>query len=65
MNGYSLQKISTPEGPYVPTGGISRADGQALVAQLDAGVEIIADLSTLTVNKTTLVTWFHCQIHNG
>jgi len=56
MNGYSLQKISTPEGPYVPTGGISKADGQALVAQLDAGVEIIADLSTLTVNKTTLVT---------
>ncbi|KAH9219245.1 putative leucine aminopeptidase 2 [Leptodontidium sp. 2 PMI_412] len=53
MNGYSLQKTSTPEGPYVPTGGITKADGLDLVAQLDAGVSIIADLSTETVNKTT------------
>jgi hypothetical protein len=53
MDGKSLQKISTPEGPYVPTGGITKADGLALVARLDAGEEIIGDLSTLTVNKTT------------
>ncbi|KAG4439944.1 hypothetical protein IFR05_004570 [Cadophora sp. M221] len=53
MNGYSLQKTSTPEGPFVPTGGITKADGLDLVAQLDAGVSIIADLSTETVNKTT------------
>ncbi len=56
MNGYSLQKTSTPEGPYVPTGGITKADGLDLVAQLDAGVEIIADLSTETVLKTTYAT---------
>ena len=55
MNGYSLQKTSTPEGPYVPTGGITKADGLDLVSKLDAGVEIIVDLSTETVNKTTWV----------
>ncbi|CAG8962341.1 hypothetical protein HYFRA_00005397 [Hymenoscyphus fraxineus] len=53
MNGYSLQLVSTPEGPYVPTGGITRPDGDAIIAQLDAGVEVIADLSTLTLPKTT------------
>lgn len=52
MEGKSLQKISTSEGPYVPTGGITKADGLALVARLDAGEELIGDLSTLTVNKT-------------
>lgn len=53
MNGYSLQRVSTPEGPYVPTGGITRPDGDAIIALLDSGVEVIADLSTLTVPKTT------------
>lgn len=53
MNGYSLQKTSTTEGPYVPAGGITKADGLDLVTQLDAGVEILADLSTETVLKTT------------
>lgn len=53
MNGYSLQRVSTPEGPYVPTGGISRPDGDAIIALIDSGVEVIADLSTFTVPKTT------------
>ncbi|KAH7327151.1 putative leucine aminopeptidase 2 [Rhexocercosporidium sp. MPI-PUGE-AT-0058] len=53
MNGYSLQKTSTPEGPYIPTGGITKTDGLDLVAQLASGASIIADLSTKTANKTT------------
>jgi aminopeptidase Y len=53
LDGYSLQRISTPEGPYVPTGGISKADGLTLLARLAAGEEIIADLSTTTKVTTT------------
>lgn len=53
MNGYSLQRVSTPEGNYVPTGGITRPDGDAIIALLDSGVNVVADLSTLTVPKTT------------
>ena len=37
----------------VPTGGISQADGLALVARLDAGEEIIADLGSVTKPITT------------
>jgi hypothetical protein len=47
------QKISTPEGPYVPTGGISQADGLALIKKLDAGLEVIAELSTEMAVSTT------------
>lgn len=53
LDGYSLQRISTPEGTYVPAGGISQADGQALVARLQAGETIVADLSTETKISTT------------
>ncbi|KAL5354477.1 hypothetical protein ACLOAV_000566 [Pseudogymnoascus australis] len=53
LDGYSLQRISTPEGPYVPTGGISQADGLALLARLNAGEEVVADLSTTTKVTTT------------
>lgn len=53
LDGYSLQRLSTPEGPYVPTGGISQADGLALIEKLDAGIEVIADLSTEMSVKTT------------
>ena len=53
LDGYSLQRLSTPEGPYVPTGGISQADGLALIEKLDAGINVIADLSTEMSVKTT------------
>ena len=53
LDGYSLQRLSTPEGPYVPTGGISQADGLALIEKLDAGIDVIADLSTEMSVKTT------------
>ena len=53
LEGYSLQRITTPEGPYVPTGGISQADGLALVSRLNAGETIVADLSTKTNVITT------------
>ncbi|KAL2070124.1 hypothetical protein VTL71DRAFT_14804 [Oculimacula yallundae] len=53
LDGYSLQRLSTPEGPYVPTGGISQADGLALIARLDAGETIDVKLSTVMDVKTT------------
>lgn len=53
LDGYALQRISTPEGSYVPTGGISQADGEALVALIDAGQDLVAHLSTSTRNATT------------
>jgi hypothetical protein len=53
LDGYSLQRITTPEGPYVPTGGISQADGLALVSRLSAGEVITVDLSTIMSVKTT------------
>lgn len=53
LDGYSLQRISTPEGPYVPTGGISQADGLALIAKLEAGETITADLATVMSTSTT------------
>lgn len=53
LDGYSLQRISTPEGPYVPSGGISQADGLALVDRLAAGEVITAELSTVMSVKTT------------
>lgn len=53
LDGYSLQRISTPEGPYVPTGGISQADGLALISRLDAGETITADLATIMSTTTT------------
>lgn len=53
LDGYSLQRITTPEGPYVPTGGISQADGLALIARLKAGEEIVADLATTAEVTTT------------
>ena len=53
LDGYSLQRLSTPEGPYVPTGGISQDDGLALIARLDAGEGIVAKLLTVAEVKTT------------
>lgn len=53
LDGYSLQRISTPEGTYVPAGGISKADGEALVARVQAGETVVADLATVMQVSTT------------
>ncbi|TVY37531.1 putative leucine aminopeptidase [Lachnellula subtilissima] len=53
LDGYSLQRINTPEGTYVPAGGISMADGEALVARVQAGETVIADLATEMSVSTT------------
>jgi hypothetical protein len=53
LDGYSLQRISTPEGPYVPTGGISQADGLALIARIQGGETVVAKLSTIMKVSTT------------
>ncbi|KAH6665511.1 putative leucine aminopeptidase 2 [Halenospora varia] len=53
LDGYSLQRISTPEGTYVPAGGISQADGEALVKRVQAGEVVTADLSTTVSVATT------------
>ncbi|KAF2705406.1 Zn-dependent exopeptidase [Pleomassaria siparia CBS 279.74] len=46
LNGYSLSVLENATTPYIPTGGISRTAGEALVAQLNSGAEIIVDLTT-------------------
>lgn len=48
LEGYALQKFDTPEGTYVPSGGIAQADGEALVARIQAGETVIAHLTTTT-----------------
>lgn len=53
LDGYSLQRLSTPEGPYVPTGGISQADGLDLKSRLAAGEVISVNLATVMSVKTT------------
>ncbi|KAF2181525.1 leupeptin-inactivating enzyme 1 precursor [Zopfia rhizophila CBS 207.26] len=53
LEGYSLQKFEDPEAPYVPTGGISQSAGEALVAQLEAGTEVIVDLTTVAEASTS------------
>lgn len=45
LEGYSLQ-VLFPEGDFVPVAGITLGQGEALVAQLSAGVKITVDLST-------------------
>ena len=55
LNGYSLQRFSVPEGEYLPTGGITEANGEAIVARLAAGEDLIADLSSLTEGFTTFI----------
>lgn len=53
LDGYSLQLLSVPNGPYVPTGGISQADGLALIARVQGGEKVVAHLSTEMSVKTT------------
>jgi Zn-dependent M28 family amino/carboxypeptidase len=53
LDGYSLQLLSVPNGPYVPTGGISQADGLALIARIQGGEKVVASLSTEMSVKTT------------
>jgi Zn-dependent M28 family amino/carboxypeptidase len=40
LEGYSLQVFPDPEKPFVPTVGITQGQGEALLAQLQAGVRI-------------------------
>ena len=44
-----------PEGPYVPTVGISLANGTALLAAINTGKPVIADINVISVveNRTT------------
>jgi hypothetical protein len=53
VDGYSLQRIATAEGPYVTTGGISQADGLDLIAKIQAGATVVAQLSTEMSITTT------------
>jgi Zn-dependent M28 family amino/carboxypeptidase len=45
LEGYSLQ-VLYPEGDFVPVAGITLGQGESLLAQLDAGVNITVDLWT-------------------
>lgn len=48
LEGYALQKFDTPEGTYIPAGGIAQSDGEALVARIQAGETVNAHLTTTT-----------------
>ncbi|CAG8952140.1 hypothetical protein HYFRA_00000878 [Hymenoscyphus fraxineus] len=48
LEGYALQEFSVPEGTYVPAGGIAQADGEGLVARIQAGETVNAHLTTTT-----------------
>ena len=45
LEGYSLQ-VLFPKGDFVPVAGITMGQGEALLAQLNAGVKISIDMST-------------------
>lgn len=45
LEGYSLQ-VLFPEGDFVPVAGITMGQGEALLAQLNAGVDISIDMTT-------------------
>ncbi|KAH7364791.1 putative leucine aminopeptidase 2 [Rhexocercosporidium sp. MPI-PUGE-AT-0058] len=53
LEGYSLQILPTAGGPYVPTSGITRAEGLALVARLAAGETVVAGFTTKTNDIVT------------
>jgi Zn-dependent M28 family amino/carboxypeptidase len=53
LEGYSLQLFADESAPYVPTAGISQGAGEALAALLEAGQEIIIEVSTEARNATT------------
>lgn len=53
LEGYSLQILANVGGPYVPTAGISQAEGLALLARLNAGEEVVATFSTTMRNIVT------------
>ncbi|KAI9048281.1 hypothetical protein LZ554_008076 [Drepanopeziza brunnea f. sp. 'monogermtubi'] len=53
LEGYSLQILVGTGGPYVPTAGITEAEGLALVARLNAGEQVVASFSTKTRNIIT------------
>ena len=45
LEGYSLQ-VLYPEGDFVPVAGITLGQGESLLAQLEAGVDITVDMWT-------------------
>ncbi|KAH9215505.1 putative leucine aminopeptidase 2 [Leptodontidium sp. 2 PMI_412] len=53
LEGYSLQILPTDGGPYVPTAGITQAEGLALVARLAAGEAVVAEFTTVTNDIVT------------
>src|SRR5690606_32725356 len=44
VSGGTLGQINRPEGPYITVGSISGAAGEALVADIKNGVEIVGHL---------------------
>ncbi|KAF2679723.1 Zn-dependent exopeptidase [Lentithecium fluviatile CBS 122367] len=53
LNGYSLQRIPTKDGEYVPTAGISQGAGESFIALTEAGAEVTVDLTTSAKDITT------------
>ncbi|KAF3037307.1 hypothetical protein E8E12_001684 [Didymella heteroderae] len=53
LEGYSLQLFEDPAKPYVPTVGITLGQGESLLAQIQAGVDINVHLSSVVQNATS------------
>ncbi|KAF2033562.1 leupeptin-inactivating enzyme 1 precursor [Setomelanomma holmii] len=53
LKGYSLQVFPDPAKPFVPTVGITQGQGEALLAQVEAGVTINVALSSEAKLATT------------
>lgn len=53
LEGYSLQLFEDPAKPYVPTIGITLGQGESLLAQIQAGVDINVHLSSVVQNATS------------
>lgn len=48
-----LSADPAPEGPFVPTAGISQADGLAIAAKIANGSAVTADLALVSENIPT------------
>jgi Zn-dependent M28 family amino/carboxypeptidase len=53
LEGYSLQVFPDPAKPFVPTVGITLGQGESLLAQIGAGVNITVALTSVAAVKTT------------
>jgi Zn-dependent M28 family amino/carboxypeptidase len=50
-SGGTLAQPSRPEGPYVPSAYITKADGEAFISRIDAGEEVVGSIHATAINE--------------